>query len=69
MRSYTVSDGKMVLHLTPASEGGYAVTSPLAPGLVTQATTIEEAFENACDVAAELKKARKLLGKRLLATR
>ena len=69
MRNYTVSDGKLVLVLTPAKEGGYGVTSPLDPGLVTQAETIEEAFENAYDAAAELKKARKLLGKRLVSTR
>ena len=69
MRSYTVSDGKLVLILAPAKEGGFTVTSPLDPGLVTQAEMIEEAFENAYDAAAELKKARKELGKQLFAAK
>src|SRR5437879_4596867 len=30
-KRYTVSNGKMVLHLQPAEEGGYIVTSPLDP--------------------------------------
>jgi hypothetical protein len=30
-KRYTVSDGKMVLCLEPAEEGGYVVTSPLDP--------------------------------------
>lgn len=63
MRMYTVSDGKMVLYLTPSKDGGFAVTSPLDPGLVTQAETIDEAFDNAYDAAAELRKARKQLAK------
>ena len=49
---YTVSDGKMVLTLTPAEEGGYVVTAPLNPDVLTQADTVEEAFENARDVIA-----------------
>ena len=48
-RQYTVSDGKLVLTLHVAEEGGYTVTSPLNPELVTEAETIEEAFENARD--------------------
>lgn len=55
---FTVSDGRMMLTLEAAEEGGYVVTSPLDPGLVTEAETIEEAFENAYDAAKELKKAR-----------
>ncbi|HET6573582.1 MAG TPA: type II toxin-antitoxin system HicB family antitoxin [Fimbriiglobus sp.] len=49
---YTVSDGKLVLTLTPAEEGGYVVTAPLNPDVLTQAETVEEAFENARDVIA-----------------
>jgi antitoxin HicB len=49
---YTVSDGKLVLTLEPAEEGGYVVTSPLDPDVLTQAETVEEAFENARDVIA-----------------
>ena len=49
-KRYTVSDGKLVLTLEVAEEGGYIVTSPLNPEVLTQAETIEEAFENARDV-------------------
>ena len=36
-KRYTVSDGKLVLNLEEAEEGGYIVTSPLNPELITQA--------------------------------
>jgi predicted RNase H-like HicB family nuclease len=52
-KRFTVSDGKMMLYLEPAEEGGYVVTSPLDPELITEAETVEEAFEMAYD-AAEL---------------
>ena len=55
---YTVSDGKLVLTLEVADEGGYLVTSPFHPGLNTEAETLEEAFEMARDAAAMLKQAR-----------
>jgi antitoxin HicB len=48
-RHYTVSDGELVLFLWPAEEGGYNVSSPLDPALITQAETLEEAFEMARD--------------------
>ena len=57
-RKYTISDGKLVLTLTPADEGGYVVTSPMDPALITQAETIPEAFENARDASKALKQAR-----------
>jgi antitoxin HicB len=57
-KRYTVSDGKLVLNLEDAEEGGYVVTSPLDPELVTQAETIEEAFANARDAAKALKQSR-----------
>jgi antitoxin HicB len=63
-RVFVVSDGKMVLHLAPAEEGGYVVTSPLDPELITEAETIEEAFENAADAATALRQARQKLFKR-----
>jgi len=44
-----VSDGELVLFLWPAEEGGYNVTSPLDPALITQAETVEEAFVMARD--------------------
>ena len=46
-KKYTVSDGKLVLTLEEADEGGFVVTSPLDPELITEAETIAEAFENA----------------------
>lgn len=55
---YTVSDGKLVLNLEAAEEGGYIVTSPLDPELITEAETLEEAFANARDAAQALKRAR-----------
>jgi len=62
---YTVSDGKFVLSLEVAEEGGYVVTSPLDPELITQAESIEEAFVNARDAARALKQARLKLARRL----
>ena len=35
--------------LTPAPEGGYTVTSPLLPELMTEGDTIEETIENVRD--------------------
>lgn len=55
---YTVTDGKLVLTLDRAGEGGYVVTSPFDPALNTEAQTLEEAFEMARDAAAMLKQAR-----------
>ena len=63
--SFTVSDGKLVLSLQPAEEGGYVVTSPLDPELITEAETLEEAFDNARDAAKALKESRAKLLKRL----
>ena len=39
-KRYTVSDGKLVLRLEAAEEGGYIVTSPLDPELITEAESI-----------------------------
>ncbi|MBL8828447.1 MAG: type II toxin-antitoxin system HicB family antitoxin [Planctomycetaceae bacterium] len=55
---YTVHDDELILWLEPCDEGGYCVTSPLDPGLVTQAETIEEAFEMARDGLKSLQSAR-----------
>jgi antitoxin HicB len=55
---YTVTDGDLVLELEVAEEGGYTVTAPFIQGLVTEADTLEEAFEMARDAAAELAAAR-----------
>jgi antitoxin HicB len=57
-RSFTVSDGEMVLILEPAEEGGFVVNSPMDPELITEAETLEEAFENARDARQALTEAR-----------
>ena len=69
MRHYTVSDGKVVLTLEEAEEGGYVVTSPLDPQLITEAETIREAFENARDAMAALAASRRKLIKKLASVR
>ena len=48
---YTVTDGQLVLVLETCEEGGYCVTCPFDPGLITEAGTLEEAFEMARDAA------------------
>jgi len=57
-QSYTVSDGQLVLTLTPAEEGGFVVTSPMDPELITEADSLPEAFEMAHDALEALKKSR-----------
>lgn len=47
---YIVTDGELTLTLEAAEEGGYVVTSPFDPDVLTQAETVEEAFEMARDV-------------------
>jgi antitoxin HicB len=69
VKAYTVSDGKLVLVLEPAEEGGYVVTSPLDPELITEAETVEEAFTNARDAADALKQSRRKLIGQLAAAR
>jgi predicted RNase H-like HicB family nuclease len=64
-RRYTVSDGKLVLNLEEAEEGGYIVTSPLDPELIAEAETLEEAFANARDAAKALKQSRARLMRQL----
>ena len=68
-KRYTVSDGKLVLNLEDAEEGGYIVTSPLDPELITQAETIAEAFSNARDAAKALKQSRARLMRLLSASK
>lgn len=64
LRKYTVSDGDLVLTLQEAEEGGYVVTSPLDPGITTEAESLEEAFEMARDAREALRVARASLTKR-----
>ena len=65
MKRYNVTDGKIILTLEEAEEGGFLVTSPIDPAVITQAETIAEAFENARDAMAVLKAARKDLRRKL----
>jgi predicted RNase H-like HicB family nuclease len=51
---FIVSDGTLVLQLEVAEEGGYTVTSPFVPELVTEAESLEEAFEMARDAINDL---------------
>ena len=55
---YIVTDGKLVLTLEVAEEGGFVVTCPYDPALITEAETLEEAFEMARDAAAALRASR-----------
>ena len=60
-KTYTVSDGELVLTLEVLPQedgGGYGVTSPLEPQLVTEAKTVEEAFEMARDAIQALRESR-----------
>ncbi len=45
-------DYKVPLLLTPQAEGGYTVTSPLLPELVTEGDSIVEVLENVKDALA-----------------
>lgn len=60
-KTYTVSDGELVLTLEVDEGGWYCVTAPFEQGLVTQARTIEEAFEMAYDAREALNEVRKRL--------
>lgn len=62
-KRYTVTDGRLVLQLKEAEEGGFTVTSPIDPGMVTEAETVSEAFVNARDAMKELARARASLAK------
>jgi hypothetical protein len=67
MKKFTATDGKLVLTLQPANEGGYVVTSPFDPQLITEAETLEEAFENAREAALGLRQSRTKLVRQLAA--
>lgn len=58
LKTYTVSDGEMVLTLEEAEEGGFIVRSPSDSELITQAETVEEAFFMARDAAEALQECR-----------
>jgi len=67
-KTYTVSDGELVLTLEvlPKEDGGgYGVTSPLEPQLVTEAKTFEEAFDMARDAIQALRESRQRYARRI----
>ncbi|AFY36390.1 type II toxin-antitoxin system HicB family antitoxin [Calothrix sp. PCC 7507] len=56
---------KVPLLLTPQPEGGYTVTSPLLPELVTEGDTVEEALTNVQDALTAVVEAYEDLGRTL----
>ncbi len=62
---YTVSDGRTVLTLEPCSDGGFVVSSPLDPELLTQGDTVAECFAHAKDAARALRASRRKLAVQL----
>lgn len=68
-KKYTVSDGRLLLQLEVAPEGGYVVTSPINPELITEAKTVDEAFANAKDALICLARSRAALNRELASRR
>ena len=64
-KRYTVTDGKLVLTLEEAEEGGFLATSPLDPELVTEGETVADCFEMARDALKALKASRAKLLKEM----
>jgi antitoxin HicB len=56
---------KIPLILAPQPEGGYTVTSPLLPELLTEGDTLEEALANVRDALAAVIETYDDLGRRL----
>ena len=56
---------KVPLLLFPQSEGGFTVTSPLLPELVTEGDTVEEALANVQDALAAVIETYQDLGRAL----
>ena len=58
MKIYQITDGDLLLTLEEAEEGGFIVTSPTEPRLITEAETVGEAFDNARDALEALGQSR-----------
>ncbi len=58
-------DYKVPLLLTPQPEGGYTVTSPLLPELVTEGDSLSEALDNVKDALAAVIEIYQDLGRQL----
>jgi antitoxin HicB len=56
---------KVSLVLEPQPEGGYTVTSPLLPELLTEGDTVEDALDNVRDALAAVLEIYQELGKSL----
>jgi antitoxin HicB len=56
---------KIPLLLSPQPEGGFTVTSPLLPELVTEGDTLDDALSNARDALAAVVEAYEDLGRPL----
>jgi len=56
---------KIPLVLAPQAEGGYTVTSPVLPELITEGDTVEEAIENVRDALRAVVEVYEDLGKPL----
>ena len=56
---------KLPLLLEPQPEGGYVVTCPLLPELITEGDTVQEAIQNANDALAAIVEGFQSLGKAL----
>ena len=54
---------KLPLILEPQPEGGYTITCPLLPNLITEADTLEEVVPNISDALSALIEAYQDLGK------
>jgi antitoxin HicB len=54
---------KLPLVFEPQPEGGFTVTSPLLPELVTEGETIEDALENVRDALAAVLEAYREMGR------
>ncbi len=59
---------KIPLILSPQPEGGYTVTSPLLPELLTEGETAEEALDNVKDALAAVVEIYEDLGRSLPAS-
>ena len=56
---------KVPLILTPQPEGGFTVTSPLLPELITEGDTADEALSNVRDAMAAVIETYRDLGRQL----
>lgn len=55
-RKYNVSDGKLVLTLTEDKSGGFIITAPMWPGLITKAESLEDSFDEARGAITNLRR-------------